>query len=194
MFLRPCFCLFRRQPATRPPPMVLRYAPRRRGYRFGLVVWATTRPNRQLSGSAKWFRIRSGGTKRLYGLRFEAPSPPVQAFGTGLAIQTIIHEAGPTSQGRRLSARLRRKKVDPRRKTMGATLTVFGPRLAPRRSLRDPAGVGPNNKHWVQGGSFFGVGAGLKRSASPPAATALRQSVESTQVLWCPFGAHRSAG
>ena len=52
---------------------------------------------------------------------------------------------------------------------MGATLAMVWAPPLPQRSLRDPAGVGPNNKHWVPGVSFLmGWVLAGKLSASPP--------------------------
>lgn len=56
-----------------------------------------------------------------------------------------MHEAWPTSHGRNQSARLRRKILDLRRKTMAGELRLLGSPPLAQRSLRDRR-RGPSKK------------------------------------------------
>jgi hypothetical protein len=71
---------------------------------------------------------------------------------------------------------------------MGATTSVVWAPPLPQRSLRDPAGVGPNNKHWVPGVSFFnGLGAGWQAECLAGPGASPRGPAEITRVPWWGF-------
>lgn len=62
------------------------------------------------------------------------------------------------------------------------------------RVYRKPGAWPQPNQHWVPAESFKGAECWLRVECLTAPATPSRGAVESSWVLWCPFGAHRRDG